>query len=80
MTYSARRSSASTTDKDFAAEAMKVIEFAPDYPTAPDMSQKVRAMIQATPQDADLHQRLHAQRAEELRDGYSAHASLSPSS
>jgi tripartite-type tricarboxylate transporter receptor subunit TctC len=37
-------------DKDFAAEAMKVIEFAPDYPTAPDMSQKVRGMIQATPQ------------------------------
>jgi tripartite-type tricarboxylate transporter receptor subunit TctC len=37
-------------DKDFAAEALKVIEFAPDYPTAPDMSQKVRAMIQATPQ------------------------------
>jgi hypothetical protein len=27
-----------------------VIEFAPDYPTAPDMSQKVRAMLQATPQ------------------------------
>jgi tripartite-type tricarboxylate transporter receptor subunit TctC len=37
-------------DKDFAAEATKVIEFAPDYPTGPDMSQKVRAMIQATPQ------------------------------
>ena len=26
------------------------IEFVPDYPTAPDMSQTVRAMIQATPQ------------------------------
>jgi hypothetical protein len=37
-------------DKDFAAEANKVIEFAPDYPIAPDMSQKVRAMLQATPQ------------------------------
>jgi tripartite-type tricarboxylate transporter receptor subunit TctC len=37
-------------DKDFAAEAMKVIEFAPDYPTGPNMSQTVRAMIQATPQ------------------------------
>jgi tripartite-type tricarboxylate transporter receptor subunit TctC len=37
-------------DKDFAAEAVKAIEFAPDYPTAPDMSQTVRAMIQATPQ------------------------------
>jgi putative tricarboxylic transport membrane protein len=37
-------------DKDFAAEATRTIEFAPDYPTAPDMSQKVRAMLQATPQ------------------------------
>src|SRR5262249_231587 len=37
-------------DKDFAAEAMKVIEFTPDYPTAPDMSQTVRSMIQAMPQ------------------------------
>jgi len=37
-------------DKDFAAEAVKAIEFAPDYPTAPDMSQKIRAMLHATPQ------------------------------
>ena len=37
-------------DKDFAAEAIRAIEFAPDYPIAPDMSQKVRAMMQATPQ------------------------------
>jgi len=37
-------------DKDFAAEATKAIEFAPDYPTAPAMSSKVRGMIQATPQ------------------------------
>jgi putative tricarboxylic transport membrane protein len=37
-------------DKNFAAEAQKTIEFVPDYPTAPDMSQKVRAMIRATPE------------------------------
>ena len=37
-------------DKDFAAEAIKTIEFVPDYPTAPDMSQKVRAMLHASPQ------------------------------
>ena len=37
-------------DKEFAAEALKVIEFAPDYPTAPDMSRQVRAMLHATPE------------------------------
>ena len=37
-------------DKDFAAEAMKVIEFVPDYPTGPDMSTTVRAMLHATPE------------------------------
>jgi hypothetical protein len=37
-------------DKDFAAEAQKTIEFVPDYPTALDMSRKVRAMIRATPE------------------------------
>jgi tripartite-type tricarboxylate transporter receptor subunit TctC len=37
-------------DKEFAAEATKVIEFVPDYATAPDMSQTVRGMIQATPE------------------------------
>lgn len=37
-------------DKAFAAEAVKAIEFVPDYPTAPDMSAKVRAMLYATPQ------------------------------
>jgi tripartite-type tricarboxylate transporter receptor subunit TctC len=37
-------------DKDFAAEALKTIEFVPDYPTGPDMSQQVRAMLHATPQ------------------------------
>jgi tripartite-type tricarboxylate transporter receptor subunit TctC len=37
-------------DKDFAAEAVKAIEFAPDYPTAPDMSKRVRDMLHATPE------------------------------
>jgi hypothetical protein len=37
-------------DKDFAAEALKVIEFVPDYPTGPDMSQRVRDMMVATPE------------------------------
>jgi tripartite-type tricarboxylate transporter receptor subunit TctC len=41
-------------DKEFAAEALKTIEFAPDYPTAPDMSQKVRAMMVATPAMRDF--------------------------
>jgi tripartite-type tricarboxylate transporter receptor subunit TctC len=36
-------------DKDFAEEAIKVIQFVPDYPTAPDMSARVRAMLVATP-------------------------------
>jgi len=38
------------SDKDFAAEAVKAIEFVPDYPTAPDMSNQVRAMLHATPE------------------------------
>ena len=37
-------------DKEFAAEAVKTIEFVPDYPTAPDMSNQVRAMMVATPE------------------------------
>ena len=37
-------------DQEFAAEAVKTIEFVPDYPTGPDMSNKVRAMLQATPE------------------------------
>src|SRR6202163_3234649 len=41
-------------DKEFAAEALKVIEFVPDYPTAPDMSQQVRAMMVASPQMRDF--------------------------
>jgi tripartite-type tricarboxylate transporter receptor subunit TctC len=41
-------------DKEFAAEALRVIEFAPDYPTAPDMSQRVRGMMVASPQMRDF--------------------------
>ena len=41
-------------DKEFAAEATKTIEFAPDYPTGPDMSEKVRAMMVASPQMRDF--------------------------
>jgi tripartite-type tricarboxylate transporter receptor subunit TctC len=37
-------------DKEFAAEAMKVIQFVPEYPTAPDMSQKIRSMLVASPE------------------------------
>jgi tripartite-type tricarboxylate transporter receptor subunit TctC len=37
-------------DKDFADEAMKVIQFVPDYPTAPDMSHKIRSMLVASPE------------------------------
>src|SRR5215469_3413578 len=37
-------------DKEFAAEARNTIEFVPDYPVAPDMSQQVRAMMVASPQ------------------------------
>jgi hypothetical protein len=29
---------------------VKTIEFVPDYPTAPDMSNQVRAMLVATPE------------------------------
>jgi len=37
-------------DREFAAEAMKVIQFVPDYPVAPDMSARVRAMLVASPE------------------------------
>jgi hypothetical protein len=37
-------------DKEFAAESMKVMEFVPEYETAPDMSQKVRAMLVVAPE------------------------------
>jgi putative tricarboxylic transport membrane protein len=36
-------------DKEFAAESMKVMEFVPEYETAPDMSQQTRAMLVASP-------------------------------
>jgi tripartite-type tricarboxylate transporter receptor subunit TctC len=41
-------------DKDFAAEAIKAIEFAPDYPAPPDVSQKVRAMMVTSPAMRDF--------------------------
>jgi tripartite-type tricarboxylate transporter receptor subunit TctC len=37
-------------DQEFAAEAMKVMEFIPEYETAPDMSERVRAMLVASPE------------------------------
>jgi hypothetical protein len=37
-------------DPEFAAEALRTIEFVPDYPTGPDMSATVRAMLHATPE------------------------------
>jgi tripartite-type tricarboxylate transporter receptor subunit TctC len=37
-------------DKEFAAEALKVIEFAPDYVTGPDMNNTIRGMMHATPE------------------------------
>jgi tripartite-type tricarboxylate transporter receptor subunit TctC len=40
-------------DNEFAADAMKTIQFVPDYPTAPDMSSQVRAMLVATPEMRD---------------------------
>jgi hypothetical protein len=37
-------------DKDFAAEAMKIFQFVPNYPTAPDMNNRIRAMLYASPE------------------------------
>src|SRR3954470_15771021 len=37
-------------DKEFAEESMKVMEFIPEYETAPDMSQQIRAMLVASPE------------------------------
>jgi tripartite-type tricarboxylate transporter receptor subunit TctC len=37
-------------DKEFAAEALKVIEFAPDYVAGPDMNNTIRGMMHATPE------------------------------
>src|SRR5579883_35140 len=41
-------------DKDFAAEATEAIGFAPEYSTAPDTSDKVRAMMVASPEMRDF--------------------------
>ena len=37
-------------DKEFAAEAMKVIQFVPEYPVGPGMNDKIRGMMVATPE------------------------------
>jgi tripartite-type tricarboxylate transporter receptor subunit TctC len=37
-------------DKEFAAEALKAIEFAPDYEATPDMNKRIRAMLVASPE------------------------------
>ena len=37
-------------DKEFAAEAMKVIEFVPEYETGPDIAEQVRAMLVVKPE------------------------------
>jgi tripartite-type tricarboxylate transporter receptor subunit TctC len=37
-------------DTEFAEESMKVMEFIPEYETAPDMSQQIRAMLVASPE------------------------------
>ena len=37
-------------DKEFADEAMKVIQFVPEYPVGPGMNDKIRGMMVATPE------------------------------
>ena len=37
-------------DKEFAAEAMKVIQFIPEYPVGPGMNDRIRGMMVATPE------------------------------
>ncbi len=37
-------------DKDFAEEAMKVIQFVPEYPVGPGMNDKIRGMMVASPE------------------------------
>jgi tripartite-type tricarboxylate transporter receptor subunit TctC len=37
-------------DKEFAAESIKTIEFAPDYETGPDIAERVRALLVASPE------------------------------
>ncbi|MEA2937851.1 MAG: hypothetical protein QOC56_1355 [Alphaproteobacteria bacterium] len=41
-------------DQEFAAEALKIMEFVPDYVTGADMSRTVRAMLVATPEIRDF--------------------------
>ena len=37
-------------DKDFAADAMQTVQFAADYETGPDIAQRVRALLTASPE------------------------------
>jgi hypothetical protein len=37
-------------DKEFAAEAMKVVEFVPEYETAPDLTEQVSKIMVVSPQ------------------------------
>jgi hypothetical protein len=37
-------------DKEFAAEATKVLEFVPEYETAPDIAEQIRAMLVMNPE------------------------------
>ena len=37
-------------DKEFAAEAIKTIEFAPDYETGADINERARGMLVASPE------------------------------
>src|SRR5262249_27942186 len=37
-------------DKEFAAESMKTIEFAPEFETGPDIAPRVRSMLTASPE------------------------------
>ncbi|MEA2986924.1 MAG: hypothetical protein QOD94_3178 [Alphaproteobacteria bacterium] len=41
-------------DKEFAAEALKTLEIVPDYVTAPDLSEKVRARVNITDEQRKL--------------------------
>ena len=54
-------------DQEFAAEAMKVIQFVPEYPTAPDMSEPRPRHAGRHARDAQVHQRLYACRPEAVR-------------
>ena len=37
-------------DKEFAAEATKIVEYVPEYETAPDLSEQVRKVMVVSPE------------------------------